>query len=312
MPYLQHSLLYTTRLKKYLLISHKYGELKRGAFLTSNRFVNSYSEYLDYKLDLDAQNLEELNCVYKRLVFTTQVIDNYRIKLSFSRLRNLNYILFLRSNQNPLIYNSCSNGFHYYKTYKNIKFYVPSITDFPKVENIVEHNIPCLGFYVRRNVTPDSLLYIDNFLKNLNRLVDVYVMGDTAPEFLKHRCVKTYNHTYDQFEFFSNISHYIYPASKYFQDPFPNSVLEAAQTGAQIIFPTIQGRNHLDGIDDIKDCIKWHKEFNPDVEYDNSKCILTDQTFRKFYLRLFDNNFEYSFDRSRYKYFSDWIEREVM
>ena len=98
-------------MKKYLLISHKYDNLKRGAFLTSNRFVDSYSEHLDYKLDLDAQNLEELNEQYNRLIFTTQVISNYRLKLNMSRLKNLNYILFLRSNQNPLIYNSCSNGF---------------------------------------------------------------------------------------------------------------------------------------------------------------------------------------------------------
>ena len=294
------------------MISHKYDNLKRGAFLTSNRFVDSYSEHLDYKLDLDAQNLEELNEQYNRLIFTTQVISNYRLKLNMSRLKNLNYILFLRSNQNPLIYNSCSNGFHYYKTYKNIKFYIPSITDFPKIENKIKHNIPCLGFYVRRNITPDSLLYINNFLQNLKQTVDIYVMGNPAPEFSKYHCSNTYTHTYDQVEFFKNISHYIYPASKQFQDPFPNSVVEAIQTGIQIVFPTILNRTHFDGIDDIKDCIKWHKDFNPEIDLDNSNCILTNSTFKKFYLNLFNNNFEYSFDRLKYKYFSDWIENEVL
>lgn len=299
-------------MKKYLLISHKYDNLKRGAFLTSNRFVNSYSEHLDYKLDLDAQNLEELNDQYVRLIFTTQVINNYRLKLNFNRLRNLKYIIFLRNSQNPILYNSASNGFHYYKTYRNIKFYIPSITDFPTIENKANFKIPCLGFYIRRNVTPDSLSLIKDFLQNLKYYVDVFLMGDPAPELKQYTCVNTYTHTYNQIEFFRNISHYIYPASKQFQDPFPNSVLEAVQSGIQIVFPEVYGRNHNDGIDDIKDCIKWHESFNPDKEFNNSNCILTNKTFKQFYLNLFDSNFEYSFDRDKYNRFSNWIEGELL
>lgn len=299
-------------MKKFLLISHKYDNLKRGAFLTSSRFVDSYPEHLDFRLDLNAQDLEELNQQYKRLIFTTQVISNYRIKLNLNRLRQLNYLFFLRNDQNPLIYNSASNGFHYYRTYKNIKFYIPSITDFPTIENTVIHKIPCLGFYIRRNVTPDSLSFINNFLKNLKIPIDVYVMGNPAPELLKNKSVNSYNHTYDQIEFFRNITHYIYPASRQFQDPFPNSVLEAIQSGVQIIFPEVYGRNHKDGIDDIKECILWHKDFNPNIKYDNTDCVLTNNNFKKFFLTLFENDFEYSFDRDKYKYFSDWINGEVL
>lgn len=299
-------------MQKYLLISHKYENLKRGAFLTSNRFVESYPEHLDYKVDLDAQNLEELNDHYKRLIFTTQVISNYRLRLNLTRINSLNYIFFLRSNQNPLLYNSASNGFHYYKTYRNIKFYIPSITDFPIIDNKVKHKIPCLGFYIRKTVTPDSLKFINIFLSELKYPVDIFIMGNPAPELANYKSVISYSHTYNQFEFFKNISHYIYPASKLFQDPFPNSVLEGVQSGIQIIFPEVSGRSHYDGINDIKDCIKWHKEFNPNIEYDNSNCILTNKIFKKFFLNLFDNNFEYSFDRDKYKYFSDWIEGEVL
>lgn len=298
--------------KKYLLISHKYDNLKRGAFLTSNRFVDTYSEHLDYKLDLDAQNLEHLNTQYKRLIFTTQLFHNYRLRLNLTRLRKLNYIFLLRSDQNPLIYNSASNGFHYYRTYNNIKFYIPSITDFPHIANKVINKIPCLGFYIRRTVTPDSLLYIKDILRNLKHIVNVYVMGNPLPEVSTYNSVNSYTHTYDQFEFFRNISHYIYPASKIFQDPFPNSVVEAIQSGVQIVFPEIHGRKHKDGIDDIKDCIKWHKEFNPDIEFDNSDCVLTNKTFKPFYLKLFNNNFEYSFDRSKYRSFANWIEGEIL
>jgi len=297
-------------LKKYLLIAHKYIDLKRGAHLTSNRLVDQYPEHLDYKIDLDAQNLEELNEQYQRIIFITQVINNYHFKLNIRRLQKLNYILMLRSTQNPLLYNSCSNGFHYFKTYKNIKYFIPFVTNFSVIKK-VKNNIPCLGFYIRRTITPDSLIYINNFLKNLKQKVNVYIMGNPTPEFLKYKCINSYNHTYNHKEFFSNISHYIYPSSKQFQDPFPNSVLEAVQTGAQIVFPEISNRNHKDGIDDIKDCIKWHKTFNSDVEYDNSECILNNSNFKKFYLNLFNNNFEYTFDRNKYKYFSDWIEGAV-
>lgn len=294
-------------MKKYLLIAHNYEYLKRGAHLTSIRLAKQYPEYLDYKIDLDAQNLEELNEQYKRLIFITQVPSCYNLNLKFNRLKNLNYIFMLRGTRNPLIYNSSNNGFHYYRSYKNIKYFIPFITDF-QIPN--ETKKTCIGFYVRRNITPDSLAYTKDFLNNLKYPTDIYVMGDPTPEFEKIKNVKSYTHTYDQFKFFSNISHYIYPTSIVHNDPFPNSVLEAVQCNKQIIFPALPNRVHKDGIDDIKDCIKWHETYTPDKEFDNSKCILISSNFKKFYLKLFDNNFEYSFDRTKYNKFDKWIEKE--
>ena len=300
-----------TKMKKYLLVSHKYDNLKRGAYITSNRLVDRYRKHLDYKTDLEIQDLNELNYKYKKIIFVTQVLSNYNIKLNLTKMKKLNHLIMLRSTQNLLLYNSCSNGFHYFKSYKNIKNFIPFITDFPLIEHD-NNNIPCLGFYIRRTVTPDSLSYIKDFLKNLSQKVDVYVMGNPTPEFLKYKCVNTYKHTYNNKEFFKSITHYIYPSSKIFQDPFPNSILEAVHTGAQIVLPDILGRLHMDGIDDIKECIKWHNKFDSDIIYDNSDCILNGIIFDKFYLNLFNNDFEYKFDRSEYKYFSDWIEKEVI
>ena len=137
-------------------------------------------------------------------------------------------------------------------------------------------------------------------------------MGDPAPEFMRIKNVKSYKHTFDNIEFFKNISHYVYPASRVFQDPFPHNILEAVQSGKQIIIPELPHRNHVDGIDDIKECIKWHKTFDENTHYDNSKCILNANAFRNFYLRLFENNFEHRFDKDKYKHFSDWIEHEVI
>jgi len=297
-------------LKKYLLISHKYQNTKRGAYFSSNRLQQCFPEWLDHLVDLDAQNLEELNEQYQKLIFITQVISKYHFKLTISRLQPLNYILFLRGKQNPLLYNSCNNGFYYYKHYKNIKYFVPFVTDY-NIQSL-KKNIPCIGFYIRRNIVPDSFLFIDSFLKECKYKIDIFIMGDDVPRFKEYKCVNTYEHTYNKDIFFQNITHYMYPCSKVFQDPFPNSVLEAIQTNKQIIFPNIPYRDHKDGIDDIKDCIKWYETFQPNIIYDNKDCILKAKYFKKFYLNLFENNFEYNFDREKYNHFDKWIEREVL
>jgi hypothetical protein len=217
--------------------------------------------------------------------------------------------MMLRGTRNPLIYNSCNNGFHYFRSYKNIKYFVPFVTDFITPN---ENENLCIGFYIRRDVTPDSLAYTKDFLNSLKHPIDIYVMGDPTPEFKNIKNVKSYTHTYDQFEFFSNISHYIYPTSVIHNDPFPNSVLEAVQCNKQIIFPKLPNRVHKDGIDDIKECIKWHDTFNENIYYDNKDCIIKNKYFEKFYLNLFENNFEYTFDRDKYKRFDKWIENEVL
>ena len=298
-------------MKKYLLISHKFLDTKRGAHTTSQRLMNEFPDYLDHLNDLDSQNLEELNEEYKRIIFITQAPHMYHIKMNYSRLKAINPIIFLRGDKNPILYESCNNGFYYYKTYKNIKYYIPFITDFNPYKQ-KSHLKPCIGFYIRRFLVPDSHLRCIDFLKNLKHEVNVVTMGNNIPEIKSIPNVKSYKHTYDNKEFFSNISHYVYPASKKFQDPFPNTVLEAIQSNKQIIFLDIPNRNHVDGIDDIKDCIKWHKDFNPDLNYDNSNCILKFNNFKKFYIDLFNNNFEYSFDREKYKVFNEWIESEIL
>lgn len=297
-------------MKKYLLISHKFIDTKRGAHLTSERMVGEHPSHLVHLNDLYAKNLEELNEEYKRLIFITQAPHMYHLKMNYRRLKNLNPIIFLRSDFNPSLYESCNNGFHYYRKYNTIKNFIPFITDFKSDPQQI-HERPCIGFYIRRFLVPDSHLKCIDFIKNISEDVDVITMGNDIPEIKKFKHVKSYMHTLDNKDFFSHVTHYVYPTSKIFEDPFPNSVLEAVHSGKQIIFPKIQ-RDHFDGIDDIKDCIKWHENFNPDLNYDNSNCILKAENFKQFYLNAFDNNFEYSFDRSKYKYFNDWIEGEVL
>jgi hypothetical protein len=298
---------------KFLLISKKFTYVKRGAFLTSERLSKHFPEHLDYLEEIQAQNLEHLSTQYKRLIFVTQAMKMYSLNLPFTRLKKLNALVYIRSGGGnfPVLYESCNNGFHYYKTYPNIKFFVPFVTDF-HVQRTKKFDIPCVGFYIRRNLVHDSVMYMHNFLKSFKGKLDVFIMGEPAPEILRYPSVRSYGHTYDNTEFFKEISHYVYPQSATFQDPFPNSVLEAVQNGIQIVLPEIPGRTHKDGIDDIKDCIQYHETFNPDIEHDNSNIILQNKYFKNWYHKVFDNNFEYSFDRNKYHRFNEWIEHQVI
>jgi hypothetical protein len=290
----------------YLIIGHRFGELGRGGYHIPKRFCEEHSECV-FKEDKRSR-LEYVYDKYDKIILWTQVPRCYTIPVNFIRLRKFKYLFYLRSEYiSPLYDNNCTNGFYYYKADNRFENYIPMITDFPIQENKVKQET--LGFYVRKSITPDSFDWFVDFLSSLNRKVDVWVMGEEAPEIEHHNNVLNYNHTYDNVQFFSSITHYFYPTSKYFTDPFPHSILEAVQAGCQIVLPKIE-RTHKDGIDDLKDCIKWHEKFDPDKILDNSDCILTASNFSKFYQKVFENNFEYRLDR-KYKRWSDWIEHEI-
>jgi len=294
---------------KYLVIGHKFGSLKRGGFVVSKRFCEEHPEHCEFREDKRSRQLTQLNNQYKRLIFRTQVPRCYSLPINFVKLRKLNHIIYLRARYLSPFYNSCTNGFYYYKMHDGIQNYIPMITDFPKIEK--QPDSICLGFYVRKWLTPDSFDFFVNILDNLKHKYNLCIMGDRNDQLQRHPNVKSFKHTYDNYEFFKTITHYFYPTSKYFVDPFPHSVLEAVQTGKQIIFPSID-REHKDGIDDLKDCINWHQNFRPDVTLDNINQPMTALNFKKFYQRIFDNNWEHRFDRDQYKTMYEWIEREVL
>lgn len=296
------------RINKYLLIGHRFGSLKRGGYTVTVRFCNEHPDNCEFLEDTRIRKLEKLK--YKKLIFLTQVPHCYNPNINFIKLLNVNHIFYLRAEHVNSLYNSCTNGFYYYKENLKIKNYIPTITNFPKTKEPKEE---CVGFYVRRWLTPDSFDFFMDMLDNYPKKLKVCIMGDPCPEIENHNNVLHYNHTYDNVQFFSEITHYVYPASKIFQDPFPHSILEAVQSGKEIIIPDIQGRNHRDGIDDIKDCIKWHKKLNIDkIGTDNKNQILIAKNFRKFYRKVFDNDFEYEFDRKKYETMKEWIEGEVL
>lgn len=299
-------------MKKYLLISRKYREAKRGAYTTSKRLVEKYPSFLDHIEDTDIKNIEELQYDYRKLVFVTQSPNMYRPRIDFLKLRDINHVMFIRDEFHPSLYISANNGFYYYLENSNIKYYIPFITDFSIVDDRSSLTKPCIGIYYRRFLVKDSFEILKSFIDNLSQSVDFYFMGDSPPDIIDHKNVSSCDHTFEHTDFFETITHYLHLESNDFIDPFPNTALEAIQCNKQIIFYGLNNRKFRDGIDDLKDIISYHTNFYPDKIYDNSEHPLKLKYFDKFYLQLFKNNFEYSFDRLKYKSFKEWIDKEIL
>jgi hypothetical protein len=293
---------------KYLVVGHKFGELGRGGYHVSKRFCEEYSTYCDFKEDRKARNLEELNEKYKKIIFRTQVPRCYRYSVNFVRLRSINHIFYLRAAYLNPLYKNCTNGFYYYRMHSGFDNYVPMITDFPRLPYPEDE---CFGFYVRNWLTPDSFHCFLEILDSLKRKVKVATMGDFSSEIKSHKNVLTHLHTNNNTQFFSTVTHYFYPTSKKFIDPFPHSVLEASQSGRVVILPKIE-RTFKDGIDDLKDVIPWYEKYVPDIHPQGDDSILASKIWKKFYRKVFSDGWQFSFDRNKYKNFSSFIEGEVI
>jgi hypothetical protein len=282
---------------KYLMIGRRFGNPKRGSHVVTKRFVKNFLN-IEYKETFEAQNLEELNSKYDKLIFRFQVPMHYSTPVNIVTLRNIKHLIYIRSKYNSKLFNSCTTGFNYYLGDTSIKNYIPLITNYP---NCKQPDDPAIGFYYRKGIQQDSFRA---FLKLVEGFKGKIVVMGNKP---KIECI----HTYDNQEFFNSITHYIYPPSKKFVDPFPHSLLEAVHAGKQIVIPRIE-RDFKDGIDDIKEFIQWSEKLDLDSKQDNSKCVLRFENFKKFYDRVLENNFEYSFDRTKYRRMADWYEREVI
>ncbi len=300
---------HTTR--EYLFISVSYGKLKRGAYTVSERICHEYApffKHLETNQIEDVLHLKELNKKYK-LIFITQEQTNYSFPLNIITLQNLDYILYSRTNSKVL--NVCNNGFYYSKE-RSFPLYIPLITDF-KIDKINESKRPVLGFYIRNYLTPDSYQYFLNLLDSLRVDVDVYTMGQADQDLSAiYKHVHTHTHTYDNTIFFSKITHYIYPRSKHYRDPLPHTLIEAVQNNIQIVIPTIEGRDHKDGIDDIIEVSRHHTSFNLNKELDNTDTIFRANIFKPFYTQLIENGFTYDCDLDKYKSYTDWLRDQIL
>ena len=292
---------------KYCLIGKKYGPAKRGSYTVTKRFVEHLSEYMDFKQDIEITNYQKESENYKKLIFTLQAPHLYNTKFSFLTLRPLNHLIYIRKESNNIFFNSASNGFNYYKN-NDQKHFIPMITDFNTIDKVED---VCIGYYSRVHVNPDVQEYFIDFLSNLPYKINLCTMGDNVYNFSQLPSVNKWFFTNENTNFFSRITHYIYPMSETFIDPFPNSILEAVQCGKQIVLPKLPKRCHIDGVEDLMSCIQYHDNLNLNKYYDNSDCCLNFKSFRSFYDRILNNDFENILDREKYKTFYDWCSHEL-
>lgn len=299
---------------KDVLISKKFGEKKRGAFTISERFCELLPHHFDHVESSKVSCIHELSKKYRKIIFITQAPNQYHRRVFPSPLviKDLNHLINIREEYNYPFYNSCTNGFNYFVNSKSIKNFFPFITDVEPIEQ-KKGNLPCLGFYYRKDLNPDSFKYFcREIIGLLKDKVNIFTMGDMPHIWLDwFKEVENWKHTYNRKEFWENVTHYVFPKSAVFIDPFPNALLEAVQLNKQIILPEVPGRMHTDGIEDIETCIDFHRNINFSIDYNNSDQPIIFQNFRKWYEWLIENNYRYRFSKDKYRGFNEWFDKEV-
>lgn len=271
---------------KYLFIAKKFVNLKRGAWTASQDLAEYFPQHITLKEDKDVNTLKGVLNGFNKVILVTQVPHLYSFSVNFLSLLDVDHLIFVRNEYNLSSYNSCTNGFYYYKYHENIKNYIPFIpnvkSDEPKEERY--------GFYYRPYLNPDACQwFLDNF-KNSNK--PVMTMGNIPVPMIGN---KNWSYTYDRNEFWSNITHYIYPISTKYVDPFPTSIAEAIQTGKEVLFPKLKDRNYKDGIDDCMEVYKYDRTL---FNFDN---------YVSYYTNLFNNDMNNYINRYRYKCIIDYI-----
>lgn len=296
--------------KKFLLFGKKDGIYKRGSYHITKRFCSEHENECDFCLDKDIFKNPDKMKDYDIVISTYQSIKNYTKPLNWLFFRDINHILYTRNISDCLIFNGATNGLSVFNRLKRFKYFIPMITDIDS-KNIKEPNDISLGFYIRETVNGDAFHFFLDMLKNIDFKINIVTMGDKYFNFENINSVNNHYHTFNNIDFFSRITHYVFPQSAEFMDPFPNTLLEAIQCNKQIICPKIPNRKIKDGIDDILSCINYHKDLNLRKNLDNKNCGLNSKNFKRFYENLFKNDWNYQIKPDEYKTFYDWCSKEL-
>lgn len=284
---------------RYVYVVKKCGSIIRSAWHTSKsvekRFPNDFS-VLDVN---DVSDLEKHRDPNTTLIFPYQNMEMYKDIYNLTKQHKTD-IIYSRSENNFGWYNSCSNGFSYWKESK-IKKFIPFIID---VEPTQQPNKVVLGYYNRPLLTTQSYFKFVDFIKE-NKVDKVMLMGVDSSKEISELLGVEVEHTFDRQKFYDSISHYYYYKSKDFVDPYPHTLEEAVKSDKQIIIDQ-SDRIFKDGIDDVESCIKYHTTLT-DTMYDNTDSILCSDVMERYYRKLLDNNFEYDFAKDRYETFNDWL-----
>jgi len=292
---------------KILLTGRNFANLKRGAHVTGSKMAELLPETFDYIDQIKVTNWKEAAEGYKKIVFLSQNPRLYNTAPYITRIHDVPHTFYSRNEYAHPLIDSCSNGFHYYQQFTNIKSYIPTILPPPEVEERKLER-PCIGFYLRAQLCTDSYQNFVKFIDEINEEIDVYMMGENVYDFSSFSNVKNHYHTFDNSEFFSSISHFVYFHGEWL-DPFPHSLLEAVHLNKQIIIPN-EGKLK-DGVDDVKDVADFHTKFDLNTTYDNSKCLLTFENMLPWYREVF-TNYSHSLHRNTHSSLQTFLEKEVI
>ncbi len=204
--------------------------------------------------------------------------------------------------------NKATNGFSVYKAESKYNYFIPMMYDYKNEKKVSELSI---GYYF----TPyrNNFREFTEFLRqNSKRIYDISILGDTIYRDFCYNILFNINSRFnicfyqDKDEFFSNITHLVFPMSKTFVDPWPTVLEEGVRCGKQIIILR-QSRSWKDGVDDICSCIRYHEKLDLATYYDNSDTSILNFNIDKYYNYLFNSNFESYTDRSKFKTFNEFL-----
>lgn len=281
------------------LVSKKYKKLKRGAYTKAETLARLFPTKFRSVEISGINSIEEIRSTSDKLVFFTQTSRMYGGKYN-QALQEKSDLVFTRPESNLAWFNSTTNGFSVYRT-SNIKQFHPIVVS--EQYSCSQEDKVTIGIYNRPDIVTDSF---DKLVKFLDKhKVNLITMGEELG--ISHPHILSYKHTNDSKEFFSSLTHYYMPMSSMMQDPWPNTLVEAVNSEAQIIVDLVD-RDFEDGIDDILGCIDYHTDLT-DKYYDNSNSVLMMPNWLNYYKYLGDNNFEYY--TKEYSTFRYWCEAEL-
>lgn len=272
---------------KYLFIAKKFPKIKRGAWTASEDLRRVFPNNITLKTDNRVHKIRGVAPLYDKIVLVTQVPHLYHFAVNFLSLHGINHLIFIRSEHNEPFFNSCTNGFYYYKEHEDIKNYIPFIPRLPVMREPQEERI---GFYHRPYLNPDACKwFIDKYKDND---IPIITMGEYIAAFKNRR---NWVHTYERDYFWKNTSTYLYPRSTTYVDPFPTSVVEALQTGKKVLIHNLGPRNYKDGIDDVLDVCNYDRN------------LFNFSNFVSYYRNLLSNGMESYIDRYNYNTLSSYL-----
>ncbi len=279
-------------------------------YKTHGQKAQTVAEYLKYRypdiIDLSYNTFKSCDR-YRNICLTQQPIELKRNYLE----EYINAIHFIRPYYlNYGLPNKATNGFLVYTDEKRYDYFIPMMHEYKNDSRVNDLSI---GYYF--SLYRNNFKEFTEFLKQNVKIVrNISILGELT---YKNFCSNTLRSISNKFslyfyqdrdKFFSNISHLVFPMSKTFIDPWPTVLEEAVRCNKQIII-LHHDRKWKDGIDDICSCIRYHKNLNLNIYYDNSDSSILNFNLDEYYKYLFDNNFEFYIDRNKYKTFDEFLTR---